>query len=76
MGAVDFGFWGSAAICEESREIMNTVAIFVLGLFVSGITVTAAILVGFFEAADPNHSRVEDLTDIERNVVGRGEKVA
>jgi len=55
---------------------MSTVAIFVLGLFVTGITVTAAILVGLFEAADPNHSRVEDLTDFEKSVVGRGEKVA
>ena len=55
---------------------MSTVAIFVLGLFVTGITFTAAILVGLFEAADPNHSRVEDLTDFEKSVVGRSEKVA
>jgi hypothetical protein len=55
---------------------MNTVAIFVVGLFVSGIVGTAAILVGLFEAADPNQSRVEDLTDFEKSVVGRGEKVA
>lgn len=76
MGAVDSGVWSVAVICEESREIMSTVAILVLGIFVSSLTVTAAILVGLFEAADPNHSRVEDLTDFEKSVVGRGEKVA
>ena len=53
---------------------MSTIAIFVLGLFVSGITLTAAILVGLSEAADPAHSRIEDLTPLERKIVGRDDE--
>lgn len=39
--------------------------IFVLGAFVTLITVAAAVLVGLLEAADPDHSRPEDLMDWE-----------
>jgi hypothetical protein len=45
--------------------------IFVLGVFVTAITVVAVILVGLSEAADPDHSRPEDLTALERHLVGR-----
>jgi hypothetical protein len=50
---------------------MNTIAIFVLGLFVGGITLTAALLVGLQEASDPALSEVEDLTEIEKKIVNR-----
>ena len=48
-----------------------TLIIFLLGLFVTGITLTASILVGLQEAADPSHSRIEDLTELEKKIVGR-----
>ena len=51
---------------------MTTLSIFILGLIVSGITGYAAFLVGLEEAADPSQSRVEDLTVIEKKLVGRG----
>ncbi len=50
---------------------MSTVAIFVLGLFVSFLTLTAAWLVGIQEASDPALSRIEDLTEIEKKIVDR-----
>ncbi len=50
---------------------MSVVIIFVVGLFVSGVVVTAVVLIGLQEAADPALSRVEDLTEIERKIVGR-----
>jgi hypothetical protein len=50
---------------------MNTIVIFILGVFVSGLTLTAAVLTGLQEAADPAHSRLEDLTEMEKKIVGR-----
>lgn len=51
-----------------------TATIFCLGLFVTGITLTASVLVGLQEAADPSHSRIEDLTKLEKRIVGRHEQ--
>ena len=50
---------------------MSIVIIFVIGLFVSGVVLVAVVLIGLQEAADPSLSRVEDLTEIERKIVGR-----
>ena len=49
---------------------MSTLAIFVLGLFVTGLTLTAVFLIGLSEAADPAHSRPDDLSPLERSLVG------
>jgi hypothetical protein len=48
-----------------------TSIVFFLGLFVTVMTLTASILVGLQEAADPTHSRIEDLTELEKKIVGR-----
>ena len=50
---------------------MNPIFIFVVGLFVSGLTLAAAVLVGLQEASDPSLSRVEDLTETEKKIVNR-----
>lgn len=50
---------------------MSNAIIFILGLFVSGLTLSAAVMVGLQEASDPGLSRAEDLTDIEKKIVGR-----
>lgn len=50
---------------------MSTVLIFALGVLVTGLTVAAVVLVGIAEAADPKHSRPQDLTEWERSIVGR-----
>ena len=50
---------------------MSVLAIFILGCIVTVVTGTAAVLVGLEEAADPTQSRVEDLTEFEKKVVGR-----
>ena len=50
---------------------MSTLIIFIVGLFVSGLTLTAAVLVGLQEAADPGLSRIDDLTKAEKKIVGR-----
>ena len=52
---------------------MTATAIFVLGLVVTVITGAGAILIGLEEASDPGHSHVEDLTTIEKQLVGRGD---
>ena len=44
--------------------------IFVLGLFVMGITLTAVFFIGLSEAADPAYSRPKDLSPVERSLVG------
>jgi hypothetical protein len=49
---------------------MTTLAIFVLGLFVTGLTFAAVFLIGVSEAADPAHSRPDDLSALERSLVG------
>jgi len=50
---------------------MNSLAIFILGSVVTAITGVGAILIGLQEASDPKQSRVQDLTDIEKEIVGR-----
>ncbi len=50
---------------------MNVIFIFVIGMFVSGLTFIAAFLVGLQEASDPSLSRVEELSKIEKKIVGR-----
>lgn len=50
---------------------MTTLAIFLLGVLVTGITFAAVILVGLDEASDPSHSRIQDLSPFERSVVNR-----
>ena len=50
---------------------MTSLAIFVLGLIVTAITGTGAVMIGLQEAADPGQSRVEDLTAVEKQIVGR-----
>jgi len=49
---------------------MSALAIFVVGLFVTGLTVAAAYLIGMSEAADPAHSRPDDLSPLERSLIG------
>ncbi len=50
---------------------MTTIAIFLLGLVVTAITSVGGVLIGLEEAGDPEQSRLEDLTEIERDIVGR-----
>ena len=50
---------------------MTTLGIFLLGILVTGITLAAVILIGLDEAADPAHSRLEDLSSIEKTLVDR-----
>jgi hypothetical protein len=49
---------------------MTTMMIFLLGVLVTLVTLTAVVLVGLSEAADPAHSRPEDLTAWEQSLVG------
>ena len=50
---------------------MSTLAIFVLGLIVTGMTLAAVVLIGLDEAGDPAHSKLGDLSSLEKNLVGR-----
>jgi len=50
---------------------MSTLAIFVFGLIVTGITLTAVLSIGLSEASDPAHSRLSDLSPLERKLVTR-----
>ncbi len=50
---------------------MSVVIIFAVGVVVSGVALAAVVLVGLQEAGDPALSRDEDLTEIERKIVGR-----
>jgi hypothetical protein len=50
---------------------MTPIAIFVLGLIVTAITGAGAIMIGLQEASDPVQSRLEDLTEVEKKLVGR-----
>ena len=52
---------------------MTTLGIFLLGTLVTGITFVAVILIGLDEAADPAHSRVEDLSSFEKSMVNRSD---
>ncbi len=73
LGAVDTVL-RMFAVRLARGKIMTTLAIFVLGLIVTVITGAGAILIGLQEASDPSQSRVQDLTDLERKIVGRDEK--
>jgi hypothetical protein len=48
------------------------VMIFSFGLFVTAATIAGAFLIGLAEAGDPEHSRTEDLTELEKKLVDRG----
>ena len=50
---------------------MTSIAILFLGLIVTVITGTGAVMIGLQEAADQGQSRVEDLTGVEKQIVGR-----
>lgn len=52
---------------------MTALSIFVLGLCVTAVTGYGAILIGLQEAADPVQSDVDELTELEKQIVGRGE---
>lgn len=53
---------------------MTSFAIFVLGLIVASITGIGAVLIGLEEASDGSQSRLQDLSQLEKNIVGRNEK--
>jgi hypothetical protein len=55
---------------------MSTLGIFLLGFLVTGMTLAAVILIGLAEAADPAHSRIEDLSFFEKSVVDRPDEGA
>ncbi len=50
---------------------MSVIPIFVIGFFVTALTFAAALLVGLHEASNPSLSRLEDLTKVEKKIVGR-----
>lgn len=50
---------------------MIDVAIFVVGLVVTAATLAGAFVIGLTEAADSDHARPDDLTDLERRLVHR-----
>ena len=50
---------------------MSTLAIFILGLIVTGMTLSAVFLIGLDEAGDPAQSRLSDLSSLEKNLVDR-----
>lgn len=50
---------------------MSALLIFIVGSFVFALTLAASVLVGLQEASDPALSRLEDLTEIEKKIVGR-----
>ena len=53
---------------------MSTLAIFGLGLIVTGMTLAAVFLIGLDEAGDPAHSNLSDLSPLEKNLVNRSGK--
>ena len=53
---------------------MTSLAVFVLGVIVTLITGAGAILIGLEEASDPDQSRIQDLTGIEKQIVGRDDE--
>ena len=53
---------------------MTSLAIFALGLVVTCITGAGAILIGLQEASDPDQSQIQDLTKLEKQIVGRDEQ--
>jgi hypothetical protein len=55
---------------------MSTLAIFIFGFLVITIVLIATSLVGLSEASDPAHSRLSDLTILERSLVDRADEEA
>jgi hypothetical protein len=51
---------------------VSPIAILILGIIVTAITGTGAVLVGLQEAADPR-TRTQDLSELEKKVTGRDE---
>jgi hypothetical protein len=47
------------------------IAILIVGLLVTAATLAGALVVGLTEAADTDHARAGDLTDLERRMVYR-----
>ena len=73
MGPIHFGS-GLLVVDGQATDgtgSMSTIVIFIVGLLVSGLTLTAAVCVGLQEASDPALSRVEDLMEIEKKIVDR-----
>jgi hypothetical protein len=52
------------------------IAIFAVGLLVTAATLAGAFVIGLTEAADSDHSRAADLTDLERRMVVRDDERA
>jgi hypothetical protein len=50
---------------------MSDLVIFIFGSVVTAITATATVLIGFSEASDTSHARQEDLTRLEKKIVGQ-----
>ncbi len=53
---------------------MTSFAILILGLIVTAVTGVGAVLIGFEEASDASQSQLQDLTELEKKIVGRSEK--
>jgi hypothetical protein len=70
LGSVDLVV-GIPAVFQREDNTMTSTLIFIVGLFVTAITFTGALLVGLQEAADTTHSRPEDLTGFEKKLVDR-----
>lgn len=53
---------------------MTEFAIFAVGFVVASLTGVGAILIGLEEARDASQSRLEDLTELEKKIVGRNDE--
>jgi hypothetical protein len=53
---------------------MLDLAIFGIGLLVTAATMAVVFVIGLTEAADTDHARPEDLTDLERRLVVRDDE--
>jgi len=50
---------------------MSDFIIFIFGLFVTGLTLVATILVGFSEASETDLTKEADLTAVEKKIIGK-----
>jgi uncharacterized membrane protein YeiB len=73
LGAVDIIFW-LFVVRRPRHKIVTSFAILILGLIVTAITGVGAVLIGFEEASDASQSQLQDLTELEKKIVGRSEK--
>jgi len=53
---------------------VTTFAIFIVGFIVASITGVGAVLIRLEEAGDASQSRLQDLTDFVKKIVGCNEK--